>query len=153
VTTRRLVEFSSDDAEAVTALEALRGGRGWCNLTPEVAADDVDVLGVNVLSLRVKRGAPVATYVTSPAKRGEERPSTLGVLHTRGRLGATRIDSMLEGASYALRQDHNQRGLLLEVPPTAEPAEVLACMQRMLSSLCDYDRTGTWRLDVFERST
>jgi hypothetical protein len=152
VTTKHVVEYGDDAAEAVRAVASVGGGRGWCNLTPEISADDVEVLGVNVLSLRIKRGAPVATFVTSPARRGEARPSTLGVLHTRGRLGAARINEMLDGAPYVLRQDHNVRGLLLDVPADAPSDEVLVRMQTLLTALCDYDRTGKWRLEVFERS-
>ena len=153
MTTHRLVEFSVDESEAVVSLDEVNGGRGWCNLTPEVAADDVDVLSVNVLSLRVKRGAPVATYVSSPPKRGDARPGTLGVLHTRGRLGSERVDRMLDGAPFATRQDHQQRGLLLEVPAGTPSVEVLACMRRFLDALCDFERTGKWRMDVYLRDT
>jgi hypothetical protein len=153
VTTHRHLEFSDDDAPAVEAIDHIADGRGWCNLTPEVEADDVDVLTPSVFSLRVKRGAPIASLVTSPPRKGERRPATLGILHTRGRLGKERIDTLLGGAGYTIRQDHNQRGLLLEVPPEATPSSVLEVMCSALTKLCDYDRTGTWRLDVFERAS
>ena len=152
MTTRRVLEFSNDPEPAVAAIGGIADGRGWCNLTPEVKADDVEVLSPSVFSLRVKRGAPVASLVTAPPRRGERRPATLGILHTRGRLGKKRIDDLLDGADYSVRQDHTQRGLLLEVPPDTPPASVLEVMRSVLSVLCDYDRTGTWRLDVYERA-
>ena len=153
MTTQRLVAFRDDHAEALSAIDEVADGKGWCNLTPEVADDDVDVLSVNVLSLRVKKGAPVASYVTSPPKRGERRPSTLGVLHTRGRLGKDRIAELLGPATFTVKQDHQQRGLLLEVPPGAPAVTVLGAMQQLLEGLCDYERTGRWRLDVYQRVT
>jgi hypothetical protein len=153
VTTHRLLEFSDDAAPAVEAIGHIADGRGWCNLTPEVDASDVDVLTPSVFSLRTKRGAPIASLVTSPPRKGERRPATLGILHTRGRLGKERIDALLGGAGFSIRQDHNQRGLLLEVPPDTPPSRVLEVMRSLLDKLCDYDRTGTWRLDVFERAS
>ena len=152
MTTHRLVEFADDPVPAVEAIDGIADGRGWCNLTPEVDASDVDVLTPSVFSLRVKRGAPIASLVTSPPRKGERRPGTLGVLHTRGRLGRQRIDELLGGAGFAVRQDHTQRGLLLEIPPETPSTTVLDVMRSVLSALCDYNRTGKWRLDVFERS-
>jgi hypothetical protein len=152
VTSHRLVEFGEDPAPAVAAIDDIADGRGWCNLTPEVDASDVEVLTPSVFSLRVKRGAPIASLVTSPPRKGERRPATLGVLHTRGRLGTERIDQLLGGAGFSVRQDHTQRGLLLEVPPGTPATTVLDVMRSVLSMLCDYERTGKWRLDVFERA-
>lgn len=152
MTTQRLVEFADDPAPAVAAIDGIADGRGWCNLTPEVDASEVDVLTPSVFSLRVKQGAPVASLVTSPPRKGERRPASLGVLHTRGRLGKARIDELLGGARFAVRQDHTQRGLLLEVPPDTTASTLLDVMRSVLSVLCDYDTTGKWRLEVFERA-
>ena len=152
MTSHRQLEFEDEQATAAEAIAGIASGKGWCNLTPEIDSTDVEVLSVSVFSLRTKRGSPVATLVTSPPRRGAPRPGTLGVLHTRGRLGAARIQSLLEGAPFPIRQDHTQRGLLLEVPPDAAPAVVLAAMTNLLVGLCDYRRTGKWRLDVFERA-
>lgn len=152
MTTKKTCEFDLDDAVAVEGIEAIAAGRGWCNLTPEVKADDVEVLAPSVFALRTRRGAPVATYVTSPPRRGTPQPSTLGVLHTRGRLGSERIAAILGGVPLSLRQDHQQRGLLFEVPPETSASSVLAVMRHFLESLCDYDRTGRWRLELYERT-
>jgi hypothetical protein len=151
-TSRRALEFTDDDHEAVVAIDGLGDGRGWCNLTPQIDADDVEVLSPSVFSLRTKQGAPVASFVTSPPKRGERRPSSLGVLHTRGRLGRERIAQLLGGAPFALRQDHQTRGLLFDVPPDATAATVLTTMCRLLEALCAYDRTGRWRMEIYERA-
>jgi hypothetical protein len=152
VTTRRQVDFTEELAEPLAALDAVAAGRGWCNLTPEIVADDVEVLSVNVFQLRAKRGAPVATFVTAPSRKGDPQPSTLGVLHTRGKLGMERIDRILDGAPFGVRQDHMQRGLLLEVPVETSSSLVLTSMRALLTALCDYEPTGRWRMDVFERA-
>jgi hypothetical protein len=152
VTSHRQLEFADEPAGAIEAIADIAGGKGWCNLTPEIDSTEVEVLSVSVFSLRTKRGSPVATLVTSPPRKGSPRAGTLGVLHTRGRLGATKIESLLNGASFGIRQDHTQRGLLLEVPPDTAPATVLGVMTSLLSGLCDYQRTGKWRLDIFERT-
>jgi hypothetical protein len=151
-TTRKTLEFTDDESSAVEALGGLGDGRGWCNLTPQIDADEVEVLSPSVFSLRTKRGAPVASFVTSPPRRGERRPSTLGVLHTRGKLGKELVAQLLRGAPFTIRQDHQTRGLLFEVPPDTASTTVLQTMCRLLEALCDYDRTGQWRLEVFERA-
>ncbi len=152
MTTKRTREFVDDDEAAIEDLEGIAAGRGWCSLTPEVRADDVEVLAPSVFALRTRRGAPLATYVTAPPRRGQPQPATLGVLHTRGRLGSERIAALLGGVPLALRQDHQQRGLLFEVPPGTPARSILSVMRQFLESLCDYDRTGRWRLEVYERS-
>jgi hypothetical protein len=151
VIAKRVVEFSDDHTTALAAIEGIADGKGWCNLTPEVSADDVDVLSPSVFSLRTQRGAPIASYVTSPPKLGERSTGTLGVLHTRGRLGKERIAAMLDGAPFTLRQDHNQRGMLLEVPADTPATTILDVMCRVLVELCDYERTGRWRMELYER--
>lgn len=153
MTSRRQLEFAGDRAGAVEAIASIADGKGWCNLTPEIDSTEVEVLSVSVFSLRTKRGSPVATLVTSPPRKGIARAGTLGVLHTRGRLGSDRINTLLNGAPFLLRQDHTQRGLLLEVPGDADPSTVLAIMTSLLTGLCEYRMTGNWRLDVFERTT
>ena len=152
MTTRNSIEFTDDTDEATKAMDDVAAGRGWCNLTPEVHAEDVEVLSPSVFALRTRRGAPVASLVTSPLRRGVPQPSTLGVLHTRGRLGKELIAELLEGVPLPLRQDHQQRGLLFEVPAELPSATVLATMCHLLERLCDYERSGRWRLEVYERT-
>jgi hypothetical protein len=148
-----MLEFADDTASAEQALDDIADGKGWCNLTPEVDGREVEVLTPSVFSLRVKRGAPVASFVTSPPRKGERRAGTLGILHTRGRLGKERLAQLLDGDGFSVRQDHTQRGLLLDVPPETPTPQVLEVMRTLLSSLCDYERTGKWRLDVYERAS
>ncbi|MHB8379847.1 MAG: hypothetical protein ACYDB2_08020 [Acidimicrobiales bacterium] len=99
----------------------------------------------------MNHGVTVASFVTARPHHGEAQPSSLGLLHARGRLGRERIASLLTGTSFTVRQDHSQRGLLLEVPAASPAAEVLDVMCTLTASLCDYELTGTWRLDLYVR--
>lgn len=150
MTTRRTITFSSDRAEAIAAIESIGSGRGWCNVVPSTV-DDVPDLKVDFLGLRVHEGVTVASFVTNPERHGRVQPSTLGVLHTRHRLGRTRVAELVGDAPFVLRQDHNQRGLLLEVPADAPAALVLDVMVRCADALCDVATSGGWRLDLFLR--
>lgn len=143
-----MITFSSERANAVAAIDAVGAGRGWCNVSPHVE-EEVPDMKVNYFGLRLNKGVTVASYVTAPARHGSAQPSTLGVLHSRSRLGAERIALMLAGAPFSVRQDHNTRGLLLEVPVGTPAEQVLTVMCNLTETLCDYDFTGTWALSQF----
>ena len=151
MTTPSHLFFSDDRAAAIEAIASIASGRGWCNVIPEVV-DDVPDLKVNVWGFWSSPGVPVASYVTVAPKRGEGLPSSLGLLHSRGRLGRERITLLLEGAPFTIRQDQRQRGLLLEVPVGAAAAQVLHVMCTLTESLCEFEMTGKWRLDLYRRS-
>jgi hypothetical protein len=148
VTVPTELTFSTERTNAVAALDAVGSGRGWCNVSPNVE-EDVPDMKVNYFGLRLNKGVTIASYVTAPPRRGVDQPSTLGVLHSRSRLGTERIALMLAGAPFAVRQDHNTRGLLLDVPVGTSSAQVLTVMCNLTESLCDYDFTGTWTLSQF----
>ena len=142
--------FGADRDGALAAVESIAEGRGWFNVVPRVI-DDVPDLKVNFTGLWVNRGVPKASFVTSAPRVGVPQPSMLGVLHSRGRLGGERIRELLAGAPFIGRQDHNQRGLLLEVPVGTSAQQVLDVMCNVTAALCDYEMTGSWRLDLYVR--
>jgi hypothetical protein len=148
VTVPTVITFSSERSRALAAIDAVAEGRGWCNVSPNVE-EDVPDMKVNYFGLRFNKGVTVASYVTAPQRRGTAQPSTLGVLHSRSRLGRERIAEMLAGAPFTVRQDHNSRGLLLEVPIGTSSDQVLTVMCNLTESLCDYDFAGTWTLSEF----
>ena len=148
MTVPTVITFSSERAQALAAVAAVGDGRGWCNVSPNVE-EEVPDMKVNYFGLRFNKGVTVASYVTAPARKGVAQPSTLGVLHSRSRLGRERIAEMLAGAPFPVRQDHNSRGLLLEVPVDTAPEQVLTVMCNLTEALCDYDFTGTWTLSQF----
>jgi hypothetical protein len=143
-----VLTFSDDRGAAAIALDAVSDGRGWCNVAP-VVEEEVPDMKVNYFGLRFNKGVTIASFVTAPPKRGTAQPSTLGVLHSRSRLGKERIAAMLGGAPFVTRQDHNSRGLLLEVPVGTPSDLVLTVMCALTEALCDYDFTGRWTLSQF----
>jgi hypothetical protein len=150
VTTRSQLHFSNDRAEALVAMDSVASGNGWCNVIPGVDEDAKD-LTMNGFGLWVSKGVTVASLVSAPPRQGVAQPSSLGLLHTRGRLGRERIATLLAGANFRVRQDHNQRGLLLDVEPDTPATIVLNVMCSLTADLCDYELTGSWRMDLFVR--
>jgi hypothetical protein len=148
MTTPTLITFSTERSAAIGAIDAVAEGRGWCNLSPDVEEEVAD-MKVNYFGLRLNKGVDVASYVTAPPRRGVAQPSTLGLLHSRSRLGRERILLMLGGAPFVIRQDHNTRGLLLEVPVDSPAEQVLTVMCTLTESLCDFQFKGSWTLSQF----
>jgi hypothetical protein len=142
------IRFSTDRDQAIDAIGSVASGRGWCNVTPLVE-EDVDEMKVNYFGLRFNKGVVVASYVTVAPKKGVEQPSTIGLLHSRGRLGRERINELLAGAPFTTKQDHNSRGLLLSVPTSTPPSEILNVMCTLTEELCDYQFIGSWTLAHF----
>ncbi len=148
MTTPRHIRFSSDRAEAEASIASVSDGRGWCNVTPLVE-EDVPDMKVNYFGLWLNKGVTVASYVTSPPRKGVAQPASLGVLHSRSRLGAERVALMLGGAPFTIKQDHNTRGLVLTVPLSSPPSQILTVMCALTEALCDYEFTGSWDMAVF----
>jgi len=99
---------------------------------------------VNYFGLRLNKGVTVATFVTTaPRRHAFAQPSTLGVLHSRSRLGSERITSMLAGAPFTVRpKTNNTWGLLLELARCRQHREpnrsLRAPVARSRSRCCDY---------------
>jgi hypothetical protein len=148
VTQPTVMTFSEDRVAAIAAVDGVGEGRGWCNVAP-VVEEEVADMKVNYFGLRLNKGVTVASFVTAAPRRGVAQPSTLGVLHSRSRLGKERIATMLNGAPFVTKQDHNTRGLLLEVPVGTSSSQVLTVMCSLTESLCDFDFTGRWTLSQF----
>jgi len=150
VSVRSELHFSSDRDGPVAAIDSISSGAGWCNVIPDVV-DDVPDLQVNFLGLWSNRGVAMASFITLPERHGEPQPSSLGLIHSRGRLGRERVGELLGGAPFRIRQDHSQRGLVLEVPVGTSSRQVLDVMCTLTSSLCDHEMTGSWRIDTYHR--
>jgi hypothetical protein len=147
VATRNTLEFTSThDDDALEALRSIAAGRGWCNVTPIVLDDDVGEHRVNALGLWITQGVPVATFLTAPVRKGLDQPSTLGLLHSRGRLGRENIAKLIGDAPFPVKQDHRQRGLLLEVPWDTSVQLVLDVMCTLTEAVNDYEFTGSWQM-------
>jgi hypothetical protein len=151
MTLSRQFFFDTDRDEAIDAMTLIGSGRGWCNVVPRVA-DEVPDISVKFTGLWVSHGATEATFVTFAPRKGVIKPSSLGILHRRGRLGKDRINLMLAGAPFVIRQDHANRGVLLDVPLDTPAAQVLEVMCSMTETLCDFEMTGGWRFDLYQRA-
>jgi hypothetical protein len=152
VTTKDRFEFSEDHARANESLASIAAGKGWCNVSPVVVDEDVPELKVNIFGLWINKGVTVATFVTTPPRAGVDQPSSLGLLHTRGKLGAARIKELLGSVPYIVQQDHSQRGLLLSVPTSVPASAVVEVMSTMTAELCDYELVGRWAMTLFRRN-
>lgn len=141
-------QFSINRTDAVAAVASSNEGRGWCNVTP-VVEEDVADLRVNYFGLWVNKGVPVASFVSAPKRKGVAQPSSLGLLHSRGRLGIEQITSLLDGAPFLVKQDHSQRGLLLEVANSESAQLIVDVMCRLTEALCDYTFNEEWLLAHF----
>ncbi len=150
MTKKTRLYFNEDTRDALMALDAVADGRGWVNVLPRVTNDDLPDIHVNFIGW-TNHGIPVATFLTVAPRNSEAQPSSLGILHSGGRLGKDRITTMLEGAPFAIRQDHSQRGILLVVPPGTPSVQVLDVMCRFSTALCEHEMTGGWRLELYER--
>lgn len=141
----------TDNRDAVLAeLATLGEGRGWCNLSPRVV-EDVDPVRVNVFGLWANRGTPVATYLTNAPRHGEPVPSSVGVLHTRGRLKPDYLRDLVGDSPLRVAQNHSQRGLLLEAPADVDVALVLDVMCRTVRDLCEFTLAEGYVVSVFRR--
>lgn len=147
MTTHQQLEFSNDLELATSAIDAIAAGRGWCNVSP-VARDDEPALTVTIFGLTTRHGVPVATLVTASPREGVDHPSSLGVLHPRGRLGAPRIKELFGDVPYTTRQDHSHRGLVVDVPTDVSARRLVSLMCSLTEELCDVELTGRWKLDA-----
>jgi hypothetical protein len=147
---QRQLQFSQHRGVAIDAVRSIAEGRGWCNVAPLTEADIGDTT-LKFSGLWANSGVPVATFVTAPVRDGVGQPSSLGVLHSRRRLGIEQITLLLGAVPFTLRQDHNQRGLILEIAHSTPEELVLEAMCSLTIGLCDYETTGAWRLDLYTR--
>ena len=82
--------FSDDRAPRWRPSTPWRTVAGGATSSPNVE-EEVPDMKVNYFGLRLNKGVTVASFVTAPARKGVAQPSTLGVLHSRSRLGTERI--------------------------------------------------------------
>ncbi len=150
------IEFRYDDCalvlESMAALAT--AGSGWVNLLPEVEGAEGDggddaPSGLAGLFRGGGPTVPMGTWVA--ARRGG--PASVGVQHgLRVRAKARLVEHGLgPPAGWSVVQDHPRRGLVVEVPAAAAPAEVLAWLMGAVDDLCPHQLTGHWLSEVHER--
>jgi hypothetical protein len=142
--------LTDDRGPVLAELSSIGEGMGWCNLSPRVV-EDVNPVRVNVFGLWANRGTPLATFLTYAPHRDEAVPSTLGVLHTRGRLTPDYVRGLIGDSPLRVVQNHPQRGLLLEAPVDVDVGVVLDVMCRAVRDLCEYTLVEGFVVTVFHR--
>lgn len=140
--------LTEDRGPVLAELASIAGGVGWCNVSPRVV-EDVDPVRVNVFGLWANRGTPIATYLTNAPKKGEPVASTIGVLHTRGRLKPDYLRDLVAGTPLRVVQNHAQRGLLLEAPADLDVGVVLDVMCRAARELCEHTLAGGFVVTLY----
>ncbi len=148
MSTRTSLVLNDERGPVLAELASVGSGAGWCNLSPRVV-EDVEPIRVNVFGLWANRGTPVATYLTNAPRKGEPAPSTIGVLHTRGRLKADYLRDLVAGTPLRVVQNHAQRGLLLEAPVDLDVGVVLDVMCRAARELCQHTLAGGYVVTLF----
>lgn len=150
------VEFERDRPEVVVAaMDALaEGGKGWVNLEPAVAAEDVAREGSGTFALFSGRGpvVPLATWTPGSAgRKGRRQPAMLGLQHPAGSkakpLLGQRGLAVPEG--WLVVQDHVRKGLVVQVPAFVGPAEVLDWVLQAATLLSTVPLLGGWRAAVY----
>jgi hypothetical protein len=140
-------------AEVMAAQAA--AGRGWINLAPDLGGEADDgqppSRGGGWFSGRGP-SVPHATWVAGrTTRRGRTEPARLGIEHGRG----PRALAQLAAAGHPLpsdwrvRQDHPKRGLVVELPADAAPAQVAAWLVGAAAVLSEAPTGDVWLAEVW----
>ncbi len=145
------VEF--DDPALLAAVDATAArGTGWINLEPVVDEEDRPFRpGPFAFLAGPSHDVPNATWV--PGRHlpdGETKPTTIGLQHAAGpRVAATlRERGVPLPDDWRITQDHPRRGLVVSVPPTADPRTVVSWLLQAAGAICVVPTTGRWRASV-----
>ena len=127
------------DAGEVDVVADRLDERGWVNLQPGVAEEDVPPPTSSLFGLFSARGpaVPLCTW-----HRGER---SAGVQHATGPKAASRIDVP---PGWRVVQDHPRRGLVVRVPADVEDVEVLRWLVDVGIRLCPVPTTGRWLAEL-----
>ena len=151
----RYIEFSPDHPGEVLAVMADIADRhqGWVNFEPSVHVEDAPVADTGVFSLFSGRGptVPLGTWTPESAPgRGRREPAMIGLQHGAGAKVKVRLAEMGHPVpeGWVVVQDHAKKGLVVALPPTADPAEAVRWLVDAAARLSPVPLTG-WRAAVF----
>ncbi len=142
-----------DDPELLAAMARVRGaGRGWINIRPAVAEEDLPKPpGPFAFLGGSTHHVPTVTWIPGrPGGDGATRSVEVGLLHASGpRLARHLADIGLPvPAGWKVTQDHPRRGLVLRVPAEAEDREVVGWLLQAATAACTVPTTGRWEATV-----
>ena len=132
-------EVLSVDAADLHLVAERLDPRGWVNLQPGVAEEDLPPPAGSLFGLFGGRGpmVPLCTW-----HRGER---SAGLQHATGPKLARRIDVP---RGWRIVQDHPRRGLVVRVPADVADLEVLRWLVDVGGGLCVVPTTGQWLAEL-----
>jgi hypothetical protein len=153
-------EFTPEAPEVVLSAMArlTAAADGWVNLVPGLVEEEARQQRNPGFSGLFGSPVPMSTMCTwfpagGAARALGRRPAsaTLGILHPRGRHAVQQLAELGVAVpdDWRVRQDHQRRGLLLEIPATATPDDVLDWALEAGGVLCAVPRTGRWQAVVY----
>ena len=116
--------------------------RGWVNLQPGVAEEDLPPPTSSLFGLFTARGPVIPLCTWHPGER------SAGVQHATGPKVVTRIE-VPQG--WRVVQDHPRRGLVVRVPADVEDLDVLQWLVAAGVRLCPVPTTGQWLAELHAR--
>ena len=149
------VLFTPDDLGEVLQhmreLDERGDGKGWMNLQPWVDAEDAppnSPLG-RMFSARGP-AIPMCTWVPGRQRTRRAVPATLGLSHMTGRFAVKRLAErgVDVPSGWALKQDHNRRGLVFDLPKDALVEDILDFMIAASTALSGVLITDRWIADA-----
>ncbi len=146
------IAVTTDDLAAVLAVldELTAATSGWVNLLPEVEPGHEPPPRNLVIALFSARGdaVPLATW-TAPARAGG-RP-TVGIGHGSGPQALAQLEEagLGLGPGWWKAADHPRRGLVVNPPADAAPADVLRWLLDAATELSTVPLTGAWLARVY----
>lgn len=147
--------FTADDLDPVVRVMVAMAEAhdGWVNFEPSIPVDDVPAAQAGAFSLFSGRGpaVPLGTWTPPPApRRGRGGPAMIGIQHGAGSRVKNRLAELDHPVpdGWVVMQDHARKGLVVAVPPTAGPTEVVRWLLAAATSLSAVPLTG-WRAAVY----
>lgn len=146
------IPFEEDDLGPIGELvaELTASATGWINFSPEVEVGHELPPRSIVATVFSSRGAPVplATW-SAPEEPGGK--ATIGIQHGAGPKALEQLAErdLALPAGWWKRSDHPRRGLVVTVPATADPDEVVWWLLTACHALCAAPLTGSWLAKVY----
>ena len=140
-------EGGGDDLDAVVALVAALAtpGAGWLNLLPEVDPE-LEPPPRGVLAAIFSARGPAVPLATVTAPESPGGALTVGLEHGAGPKALDRLEERGRPRPDGWRKlaDHPRRGLVLAVPASTDPAELLRWLLDAARLLSPVPLTGSW---------
>lgn len=150
----RYLEFSPERTDEVVAtMRAMtEAHEGWINFEPSIHVEDVPA-ETGMFSFLSGRGpaVPLGTWTPPSApRRGRGDPAMIGLQHGAGSKAKARLAEMGRAVpdGWVVTQDYAKKGLVVAVPPTADPEEVVRWLLDAAAALSVIPLTG-WRAAVY----